>query len=208
MPVVELLDEVPYSSPMQDHDRSVEVGEMPTVYTIGHSNQSADEFDALLEKQSIEQVVDVRSTPRARFGQFNRKALTKRLAGLGIGYLYLGEELGGYPEPDALYHGGHVVYERVTALPAFRRGIRRVAQRCEQQRMVLMCAQENPRVCHRHPLLASALLERGIHVLHLRGDGSVQDAATMSEHTNLQLPLLEPVGEDLTWKSPKRIRRR
>ena len=208
MPLLELPDDVPHSSSIQDYGYGVEVGEMPTVYTIGHSNQPADEFDALLLRQSIERVVDVRSRPRSRFGQFNGKALAKRLTGRGIEYLYLGDQLGGYPEPDALYDDGRVVYERVAALPHFRSGIKRVAKECEQQRMALMCAQEDPKVCHRHPLLASALLERGVEVLHLRRDGSVQDAATMTEQTSLQLPLLEPVGEDLTWRSPKRIPRR
>ena len=181
---------------------------MPTVYTIGHSNQSSDNFDALLHAQGIEQVVDVRSKPRSRFGQFNGKALAKRLTGLGIGYLYLGDLLGGHPESDELYEEGRVVYERVAALPGFRRGIRRVAKGCEQQRVALMCAEEDPAKCHRHPLLAPALLEREVKVLHIRRDGSVQDATRMNERASPQLPLIEPVGEDLTWKSPKRIRRR
>ena len=182
--------------------------EMSKVYTIGHSNQSSDEFIALLVKQSIDQLMDVRSKPRSRFPHFNQKALKQRLADQDIAYRYLGDLLGGYPEAEELYWNDRVVYERVVALPEFRRGIGRVLEESEKHCLVLMCAQENPRQCHRHPLLASELIKRGARVLHLRRDGSVQDAASMTEPLNPQLPLIEPVGEDLTWKSPNRIRRR
>ena len=181
---------------------------MPTVFTIGHSNQPAAEFDALLEKHRIHCVVDVRSKPQSRFGQFNRKALETRLRGLSIGYLYLGDELGGHPDPDEFYEGGYVVYERVANLRPFRRGIGRVADESEQRCLALMCAEEDPAKCHRHPLLARMLVERGIEVLHLRRDGSVQDATKMAGEVDPRLPLFEPAGEDLTWRSPKQIRRR
>ncbi len=182
---------------------------MSTVFTIGHSNQSSEDFIALLIKQRIEQVLDVRSTPYSSYvPHFNRESITHRLARKGIEYLYLGDQLGGKPKSDEFYENGHVVYERVAELSQFRRGLDRVVDESEQRRLVLMCAEENPVECHRHPLLASALLERGVRVLHLRRDGSLQDAAAMTEPTSPQLPLFEEEGEDLTWQSPKRVRRR
>ena len=180
---------------------------MPTVFTIGHSNQPAAEFDALLAKHNIQCVIDVRSKPRSRFGQFNRNALERRLATSGIDYLYLGDNLGGHPDPDEFYEGGHVVYERVSGLRPFRLGIDRVVKECEQRRIVLMCAEEDPAECHRHPLLARMLVERGVEVLHVRRDGSVRDATTLIDEADAQLPFFELGGEDLTWVSPKRIRR-
>ena len=181
---------------------------MSTVFTVGHSNQPAADFAALLVKHDIERVVDVRSKPTSRFHHFKREPLTDYLRGVGIDYLYLGDQLGGHPDSDEFYVDGRVAYERLAALPGFRRGIGRVADESEQCRLVLMCAEEDPSKCHRHPLLARALLERGAQVLHLRRDGSVQDAKTMADQIDPQMPLLEPVGEDLTWRSPKRIRRR
>ena len=183
---------------------------MSTVFTIGHSNQPAAEFVALLMKHNIERVVDVRSNPQSRFvPQFNRKALEACLRDSGIDYQHLGDQLGGHPKSDALYDvDGRVVYERVAALRGFRLGIERVVDDSEQYCLALMCTEENPAECHRHPLLASALLQHGVQVLHLRGNGSVQDATTMVDQADPQLPLLEPVGEDLTWRSPKQIRRR
>lgn len=181
---------------------------MPTVFTIGHSNQSADEFDALLKQHNIHCVIDVRSKPRSRFGQFNRKALETRLGGLRIAYIYLGDELGGHPDPDEFYEGGYVVYERVAGLREFRRGIGRVIDESEQQRLVLMCAEEDPAACHRHPLLARMLVEHNVEVLHIRSDGSLQDATKMAEQADSRVPLFELDGEDYTWVSPKQIRRR
>lgn len=181
---------------------------MPTVFTIGHSNQPAAAFDTLLQSFHVQCVVDVRSKPQSRFGQFNRKALEIRLSGLGIDYLYLGDELGGHPDPDEFYEGGYVVYERVASLRQFRRGISRIIDESEQRCLALMCAEEDPAECHRHPLLARMLVERGIEVLHVRRDGSVQDATRMAEEVGSLLPLFEPPGEDLTWRSPKQIRRR
>jgi uncharacterized protein (DUF488 family) len=181
--------------------------DMSSVFTIGHSNQPFEEFISLLIKQNIERVVDVRSNPYSRFRHFNREPLSDRLTGQGIGYLYLGEQLGGHPESDDLYLNGRVVYDRLAALPDFRRGIKRLALESEQHSLAIMCTEENPKLCHRHPLLALALVERGVQVLHLRRDGSVQNAAAMTDPSSLQLPLLEPGGEDSTWQSPKRIRR-
>ena len=181
---------------------------MSTVFTIGHSNQPAAEFVALLMKQRIERLVDVRSNPHSRYHHFNRESLEVRLSGLAIDYLHLGDQLGEHPDPDEFYVGGRVAYERVAALSGFRRGISRVADESEQCRLVLMCTEEDPAECHRHPLLARMLVERGIEVLHLRRDGSVQYARTMADQIDPQLPLFELVGEDLTWRSPKRIRRR
>ncbi len=180
---------------------------MPTIFTIGHSNQPADGFLALLRDHSIECVVDVRSKPYSRFRHFNRESLRRRLNNQGLDYLYLGSELGGHPEGDDFYESHRVAYERIAALPEFRRGIKQVIDESEQRRIALMCTEEDPAKCHRHPLLARTLLERGVTVLHLRRDGSIQDATTMIDPTSPQLPLFEPPGEDLTWRSPKIIRR-
>ena len=182
--------------------------EMATVFTIGHSNQPSAEFIALVANHNIEIVVDVRSKPYSRFRHFNREPLAERLRSAGIDYLHLGDQLGGHPDPDDFYVGGRVAYERVAALPGFRRGIAQVVDESAKHCVVLMCAEEDPAKCHRHPLLARMLVERGIEVLHLRRNGSIQDATSMAKQANPQMALFEPDGEDLTWRSPKRIRRR
>ena len=183
--------------------------EISAVFTIGHSNQPAAEFLGLLKAQDVELVVDVRSKPYSRFRHFNREALEDRLVGLGIRYLYRGEELGGHPPQDEFYNEhGRVAYERLATLRKFRRAIGKTVEESERHTLALMCTEEDPEKCHRHPLLAVALLERGLRVLHLRRNGSVQDAGEMIEQSSPQLPLVEPVGEDVMWQSPKRIRPR
>lgn len=179
---------------------------MPTLFTIGHSNHKADDFIDLLQKYSIECVVDVRSKPSSRFHHFKQKPLKERLGELGIDYLFVGDHLGGHPEDNTLYENGRVVYERVAALRGFRREVRNVANKSGKARLVLMCSEENPEECHRHPLLAEAFTKRGVKVVHLRRDGSCQDSESITEPVGQQMPLLEPGGEDLSWKSPKRIR--
>ena len=182
---------------------------MSTVFTIGHSNQSAAEFVALLVEHNIERVVDVRSKPYFRFRHFNREALTKRLGDLGIDYVHLGDHLGGHPESDEFYVNGRVVYERIATTRGFRRDINRVAGERANSIAWFSCVRRRTRrsaIAIRS--LALAMLERGLQVLHLRRDGSAQDARTMADQINPQMSLVEPPGEDFTWRSPKRIRRR
>src|ERR687892_511794 len=66
--------------------------------TIGHSNHPIEHFLALLARHAVETVADVRSVPYSRFAPQYRKApLASTLADAGIGYLFLGEPLGGKP---------------------------------------------------------------------------------------------------------------
>ena len=163
---------------------------MPTVFTIGHSNQKAAAFTGLLAQYDIECVVDVRSKPYSRYRHFGREHLEKRLTDLDIEYLHWGDELGGHPEGDELYDENRkVVYERVAALRSFRRKIKEVAEKSECVRLALMCTEKDPVKCHRHPLLATELIKRGVTVIHIMIDGSSRSAEEMTEEASLQIPL-------------------
>ncbi len=180
-----------------------------TIYTIGHSNHPIEEFLRLLHLHSVQTLADVRSRPTSRFHpQFRQKALKDSLVNSGIEYIYLGNELGGHPSAENMYdQNGHVIYERIATTSVFRRGIQHVGELAESTRLALMCAEGEPNECHRHPLLARVLLEQDICIQHICRDGRLKNAASMFESaTNLQIPLVEPPGEDLSWKSPKRIR--
>ena len=179
-----------------------------TIYTIGHSNHNIEEFLGLLQLHDIQTLADVRSSPRSRYHHFNQAVLRNLLWTAGLEYVYLGEELGGHPESDEFYDiSGHVVYERIFSTRQFRRAIQRTIDLSATTRLVLMCAEGDPSQCHRHPLIARVLLEHKICVQHIRRDGTLLEAAAMrSQHRGSQLPLLEPTGEDLSWRSPKRIR--
>ena len=67
-----------------------------TVFTIGHSTHTLDEFVALLRRHWVTAVADVRAAPYSRFNpQFRRGSLADGLGALGLEYVFLGRELGG-----------------------------------------------------------------------------------------------------------------
>lgn len=151
------------------------------VYTVGHSNHPVDAFVGLLRSHGIEALVDVRTHPYSRFAtQFNREPLKGALIEAGIRYLYLGGELGGRPTGSE-YHDaeGRVLYDRLAVSPAFLDGIRRVEVGMTQFRLALMCSEEDPNVCHRRLLIARVLVERGVEVAHIRGDGRVESESSV-----------------------------
>ena len=66
------------------------------LFSIGHSNHSIEHFVSLLQGAGVTLLADVRSYPKSRYApQFNREALEQSLPASGIGYLWLGKELGG-----------------------------------------------------------------------------------------------------------------
>ncbi len=151
------------------------------VYTIGHSNHSADRFVELLERHGIEVLVDVRSRPSSRFSpHFAKKRLSRRLAEQGLEYRFLGAELGGMPDEDRFYDSdGYVLYDRLAASERFTRGIAALVEIAADRRTALMCGEENPTGCHRRLLLGRALIDRGVELLHVRGDGRVERDADL-----------------------------
>jgi len=70
-----------------------------TVWTIGHSNRTLDDFITLIRSHRIGLVADVRRFPGSRrYSHFNKEALRAALAEHGIGYLH-SPELGGRRKP-------------------------------------------------------------------------------------------------------------
>jgi len=55
----------------------------------------------------------------------------------------------------------------------FQKGIGRLLQIAEQERTVIMCSEEDPAQCHRHHLIGKYLIQQGLAVLHIRGDGNI-----------------------------------
>src|SRR3990172_10979502 len=101
------------------------------LFTVGHSNLDFLPFVKLLQDQSVDLLIDVRSQPRSsRFPQFSQPGFDKTLEKAGIRYLFLGEELGGRPnpndEPDAYRQDGVVDYRARRKAYAFHAGIERV----------------------------------------------------------------------------------
>jgi uncharacterized protein (DUF488 family) len=187
---------------MQDHTPSAQ----PSVWTIGHSNQSLEAFFGLLDQQRLEVVVDVRSSPYCGYAtQFNRGPLQAALQNRGTKYLYLGDVLGGRPEAAEFYDDQqHVRYDLLARSAGFQQGIQRLMSGIAAYRVALLCGEEDPMECHRRLLLGRVLANRGVCVLHIRGDGRVQSEEELAaeecfHRTKGQLSLFDEEPE--AWKS-------
>lgn len=166
-----------------------------TVYTIGHSKHTLDEFAGLLKQHGVTALADVRSAPFSRFSpQFNKDALARELKARGIKYVFLGRELGARSDDRSCYENGRVQYARLARTELFRQGIERVRRGADEHRIALMCAEKEPLECHRTLLVARALDEQGVEVMHIHGDGRLES------HRDAMERLLEVTGlprEDL-----------
>jgi uncharacterized protein (DUF488 family) len=177
----------------------------PRVLTIGHSNHTMEHFLGLLKSHGVEVVVDTRSQPYSKYAtQFDHEALKLALQDAGIRYLYLGRELGGRPKGDELYdEEGHVLYDRVAASYLFQEGLMRLERGIREYKVALLCAEENPAACHRRLLVGRVLLDHGIQVEHIRGDGRIQtedEVAAEVDPRRDQLSLFQKVEAE-PWKS-------
>ncbi len=146
------------------------------VYTIGHSNHAPQAFLSLLRKHSIDEVIDVRSSPYSRYTpQFNHNALEMALEAVGIEYTFLGGELGGRPADRSCYDAdGRVLYDRLAETESFQDGISYVTRHADEYRAALMCSEKDPLDCHRALLIAGTLLDRGVAVEHILSDGALE----------------------------------
>lgn len=147
------------------------------IWTIGHSNHTFDRFLDLLKDERIEFVVDVRSYPYSRVApQFNREELYAALSRTGLGYLFLGDELGGRPSRDEDYdEQGRALYSRMAEAPPFQAAIARLLSGCRDHRIALLCSEGQPQECHRRLLLGKVLTDRGVQLRHILPTGAIHE---------------------------------
>jgi len=147
-----------------------------TVYTIGHSNGTAERLVGLLVQHGVGTVADVRSRPFSRFNpQFNREDLARVLKASGLEYLFLGHELGARSSNSACYRDGRAQYSLIAKTPLFEQGIERLQAAMEDRRLAILCAEKEPLVCHRSILIGRYLHEKSFDVRHILEDGSLED---------------------------------
>jgi len=187
--------------------------ERPRLYSIGHSNVALEDLFCLLKSHRIEVVADVRSSPRSRYvPHFDARSLQGALAQQEIKYVSLGSQLGGRPDGDEFYdEQDHVRYDQVARSQTFQAGIDRVLKGARNYRIALLCSEEDPLKCHRHLLIGRVLRDRGVAVLHIRGDGRIQaedDLDCASADTSPQGELFEANLEDRRWRSAQSVSRR
>jgi uncharacterized protein (DUF488 family) len=145
---------------------------MPTIWTVGHSTRTFEEFLELLVRHGIRTLVDVRQFPSSRrFPHFNAAALADRLAAEGIEYVHE-VDLGGRrrPLPDSANsywrHPQFRGYADYQATPPYRAALERLIERVAHRPIAIMCAEAVPWRCHRQ-LIADSLTLRGFEVRHI-----------------------------------------
>lgn len=149
--------------------------EKAKIFTIGHSNQSMDDFIGLLHQHGITALADVRSHPYSRYlPHFNQSALKASLNRAKIYYVFLGDHLGARPNDPECYESGKAVYAKIAATGAFRLGIQRLMKGAVQQRIALTCAEKDPITCHRAILVCQHLRDKGLEINHILRDGSIE----------------------------------
>lgn len=151
----------------------------PALYSIGHSNVPVERLVALLRQHAIATVCDVRSMPYSRYNpHFNREALADSLRSAGITYHYMGDALGGKSSGDPpSADTAPPDYRALAASPAFVRGLDRLIALGHRAPTAFMCGEADYHSCHRHKLIAPALIERGVAVLHIMADGRLERGA-------------------------------
>ena len=174
---------------------------MHTIYTIGHSTRTTEQFLALLRAHSIEELVDVRTIPRSRHNpQFGTEELAASLQQAGIAYTHLGK-LGGlrHASKDSVNLGWQNTSFRgfadYMATPEFTSGLDELKSLAEQKTVATMCAEAVPWRCHRS-LISDALTIQGWQVLH------IQSRKTASPHK--LTPFLKVQDGKIMYPAPEK----
>ncbi|WP_053144973.1 DUF488 family protein [Pseudomonas sp. P97.38] len=149
--------------------------EHSSIYTIGHSTRTFDQFVDIVKGFAIETVVDVRTVPRSRTNpQYNLDTFPQRLAEVGLRHEQI-EQLGGLRKKSRTvadevngfwdnrsFHN----YADYALSDEFEHGLARLLELSQHQRCVIMCAEAVWWRCHRR-IIADYLLLRGVEVIHI-----------------------------------------
>jgi len=160
---------------MVDKDFSLKATDKPSVYTVGHSNHSLEDFIKILETNHVTAIGDVRSIPYSKYNShFDRENLKGELTKLGIAYSFLGNELGARPKDINCYNGNRADYNLISNSNNFKVGLSRVIKGAKRYKIALMCAEKEPLDCHRTILIARSLKKLDIPIHHILYDGSIE----------------------------------
>jgi len=170
-----------------------------SVFTVGHSTRSAEDFVALLAAHGVQRLIDVRTIPRSRHNpQFNRDALAHTLKDAGIAYSHHAG-LGGLrkPRPDSSNEGWRNLSFRGYAdhmqSAEFLGDLQSLMASAQSEQVALMCAEAVPWRCHRS-LIADALLVRGF------GCDELVDTKRRQPHR--LTPFAVVTGDSITYPPP------
>lgn len=141
------------------------------IYTVGHSNLTAEAFAQRLQAWDVDLLVDVRRYPSSRrHPHFNRPSLAAYLEEQGIRYLHE-ERLGGHraaraDSPHTALSEAFRGYADHMRTRPFHDAVRRLVDLAGDHVTAVMCAEADPTHCHRR-FLADALAVRDVEVVHI-----------------------------------------
>lgn len=145
---------------------------MNTIWTIGHSTRTFEEFVELLRLNQIEKLVDVRHYPGSRkFPQFNKDNLEIELPKCAIEYEHL-VDLGGrrkvdpHSKNDAWRLASFRGYADYMESEQFKTSFDKLKTIASQKKTAIMCAEAVWWSCHRS-MISDLLKVQGWEVLHI-----------------------------------------
>ena len=154
--------------------------ETHTIYSIGHSTRSLDEFLNMLRSFNIKILTDIRSLPGSRrFPQYNMENLKTSLEEIGVQYIHLAD-LGERKKvkkdsKNNLWNNdsfrGYADYMETIE---FANAIVKLEQIALEQPTAYMCSEAVWWRCHRS-MVSDYLKAKGWAVLHIMAKGKVQE---------------------------------
>jgi len=151
-----------------------------TVYTIGHSTRSIEEFLALLRSFNIKVLADIRKMPGSRkFPQFDQDELIKTLEENGIQYVYL-ENLGGRRKKSPTSQNttwrnkSFQAYADYMETNFFAAGADNLKEFAAEKPTAMMCSEAVWWRCHRS-MVSDFLKAEGWEVLHIMSEGKATE---------------------------------
>ncbi len=143
-----------------------------TLFTVGHSTRSAQEFLEILRAHQIELLADVRSFPSSRrYPHFNKVNLRDLLGESNVQYQHM-PQLGGRRRASpasmntAWKNAGFRGYADYMETNEFANGIEELLSLAKDKHTAVMCAEAVWWRCHRS-LIADYLKASGVKIVHL-----------------------------------------
>jgi uncharacterized protein (DUF488 family) len=147
---------------------------LSSIWTVGHSTRSSQEFSEILLEHRIQALVDVRSFPGSRrYPHFNKQELLRTLEANGILYFH-NPQLGGRRRPSpnskntAWKNASFRAYADHMESEEFNKGIADLLEISGEKWTAIMCAEALWWRCHRS-LIADFLKAKGVEVIHILG---------------------------------------
>ena len=155
--------------------RPAYVVSMREIFSIGYAQYTRDHLLERLREFGITALADIRTYRSSSYWTaFDSESFGPFLRAHGIAYVFLGDQLGGKPQIEALYPNERLDYARLARRDFFQAGLDRVENGAEKFTLCLMCAEKDPLECHRGLLLAPELAKRQVNVTHILYSGKLE----------------------------------